>query len=423
MLPGSAHVSKNWFTWSSHQKIIEFVVKSVQGAEIFLAELGRSIHSLRLVFDQLDQFSHADIFNLLRKYCGGTLVCLEMIGYDWPSLFGESTIRFLRMNKIIMKKCSVSIEIIMLCRELVELELTDSDITVCDVDAMRLELFGLKLTDSTVTGYDGNMQCPKLTSLKMNSGRFPNFHLFLRENAQLKTVWLRGELELPLNEMLVFNSLPSSIESLVISSMESTTLAQFTAINKLQLDRRFDLASVIERNTKTLEYFEFYGKKKKLSWETSNAIYKLTKLKTLKIYVSTGENYQFQRMIENLSELDELRISTSRNPFNESDLLNIIRHKHNLQLLCLGSRYNGNDPTKINHLRINASTYQKMLDFILLRSNRKPLHIVFVGPQHELTHIDVAFYMHPSLKITDQIMSGGRGIDEWISRYDSDRLQ
>lgn len=268
---------------SSKNKPIEFVVKSVQGAEICLAEFGRSIHSLRLVFNRLDRLFHADILVLLQIFCGGTLVCLEMIGLDWPSMFGVLTTRFL-----------------------------------------------------------------------------------------------------------------------------PTAPTDFYGISLKRI--RLGLASVIECNTEKLEYFEFDGKKMTLYWEISNAISKLRKLKTLKIYVSTGEKHHFRHMIENLSELDELRISTSHNPFNESDLLNVIRHKHNLHLFCLGSRYNGNDSTNQNHL-----------DLILLRSNRESLQIVLVGTQHKLTHIDVAFNMHPSLKITEQTMS--EGIDEWISRYGSEHLQ
>lgn len=383
---------------SSQKNTVEVVVQSAAHLERCIKDIGPSICSLSLKASSA--FAHNRVLIFLMKYCRDALTNLKLNGFVFESndkAIGKSRVLFSRLQKLVLDGCSIPAEWFTRCPDLVEVELIETEI---------------------MFNWHTGLACPKLSTLKICAAftiDHKGLQKFLQRNVQIKTLHIDDyndayydELDdeyFDVEDIDTLNSAPPSIESLAISYPESSQLERFHELKELRLIRirsPFDLVPVLDRNATSLEYFEFDERdwSLKLNWQNVDAISRLRKLKKLTIYVQKCERHHFQQMLKDLNELEDLRIGSHENPFDFGDVLRIIRNNSNLQHLNLSFRRNGCRSSSINRLRINAAMYRKMLELILLRTNGKPLHMVIIGPEKEISEIDTKFAVHSSLQIT-----------------------
>lgn len=304
-----------------------------------LCELDKTNRTLSLKVDRSFDFkSHNIILKFLMQYCGYTLVNLVVHGLTFNpqgEVIEDSQSPYSRVRKVTFINCFISVKWFRKCREIEEVELKNTQIC-----------------------FEGIKACPSLKSLKIDvysRSNHDGLEDFLQRNPQLKALHIDYDddddeeyfdiFNFPQPSLLQFVS--PSIESLSFPNAKSSDLTRFHALKQLRLlemSSIFDLGPLVNRNANSLEYFQIIEIKSllKLDERDVDAISRLKNLKTLILSIHACKRGQFQRMVENLNELEDLRIGTQKNSFSENDLLQIIRNKPSLHFLHLSFRYNGN---------------------------------------------------------------------------------
>lgn len=375
---------------SSQKNTSTLVVQSATHLERCIRDIGPSICSLFLKgSSHLAPLAHNKVLGVLIQ-CH-SLTNLEMNGFSFGLILNDlPRVLFPRLQKLVLDDCSIPVEWLTKCPELVEVEMSETDIIFGDTEELA---------------------CPNMSTLKIyadDSIDRRGLQTFLEQNSQIRTLHIDDGNDGQDNNGVVpiLNFAPPSVESLVISYPVSSDLGRFHELKELRLIRihsPFDLAPVLNRNATSLEVFELDERNLSLELNRQNvgAISRMKKLKKLTVYVETCDRRNFQRMINDLNELEGLRIGCHENPFDERDVLHLIQDKPNLQSLVLSFRYNGEGVIfPENRFAMNVEIYQKMLDFILLRKSGKSLHIVIIGPEDEISEVDASYDIHPSLQIT-----------------------
>lgn len=142
-----------------------------------------------------------------------------------------------------------------------------------------------------------------------------------------------------------------------------------------------------------------------MNQELADAISKFKRLHTLKIHLNDSYRAHFypdgvhEHIVRSLENLKVFALQTDyANHIDANKLLEIIQHAPNLQQLVLAFRQVF---LSDNVVRLDAETYSKMLNVILRRSGRKPLHVIFVSHRRFLKEsVQHNFPMEPMLKIS-----------------------
>lgn len=378
--------------FSAKWKDATWIVDSVDEAHDYLCNFGRITKSIRMkLTTELKKAGNcSNILDLMVKYCSHTITHLELHNFIFETnntIIWQSRAIFVKLKKIILTKCSISIKWIVECHELIELELIDTHVT-----------------------YNGprHQSCSSLQSLKINGSSSwvqHGLHLFLQSNQQLKTLEI-----LPLSTIKsgiswyerILHFVPPAIERLTIAPFGSANFERFVSLKAIRIVNKYFYA---ENTRFFIDHLETNAMVESLEIESNgylsgrnaNAIAKLRTLKTLKLHMPSGfYGASLLDVIEHQKHLTELTLSTFMSQLNGSDLLQLIQKCPNLQLLGLFFDFNEDDEKK---LEMNADLYRKMLNVVSHRPKGNPLQIIIFSLEKQKNHINVTFPVHSSLRV------------------------
>lgn len=378
--------------WRDHTFIID---SGDEMFEAYLRNFGSIATAIRLeIAPEFESSVNSSIIlSSLMKYRSNALTHLELANFRFETrteFIAQSRTLFIGVKKMILTKCTISVKWIVLCQQLVELELIDSHVTYNGAPLQMVDsLRSLKINGSTKWVQNG-------------------LHLFLQSNPQLqcleviplpnarKTYWY-GQ---------ILDFVPENIKQLSIEAIGSGYFERFVSLKDLRISSKSyyydndDTCAFFNRLTTnaTLENLEimchsFYG-------DFARSIAKIRTLKSLKFnlwgkYVM-GEltNANVFHMASHLNRMRELTLSSFHNLLDADDLLHLIKICPNLQLLGLSFH-------NIGKLKMCADFYQKMLNVVSHRSQKNQLQIVTFecccAEQND--RIDATCPVHPTLQV------------------------
>lgn len=396
--------------FSSKWKKLSFTVENMSDtitAIDYIRKFGPKIHSLRLkTTDDLPAVAYNILFNILVNYCGESLTHLELHGFAFKnSAIQEARPLIAHVKQLILHRCEITVKWFTMCPELIELTLKGTHVT-----------------------YNGqkNQLCPKLKVLKIRGALTWVEHglaLFLQQNNQIKTFEVLCHPNINSNfdrYVRILDSVPSSIECLGITPLAMNKLKHFRSLKRLRIVDVNDVHNHISfqqmESTATLEHLEIELKYFDLNMLNANEISMLHNLKTIKLHIRYGcSNALLIQMVKNLKNLTELMLSTYPNMLNVKDLFDVIQHGENLERFGLSfmtrMTYNytnetddsddeADDAVENDENNLHFKIYRKMVNIVSHRSNGKPLHIIFFGPQNEMVEFNKTFPMKSILKIS-----------------------
>lgn len=378
--------------FKSKWKNLHLIVNNVRDMQELFLCFAPEIKSICIKpSDGLRRSQHNSILNVLVQHCSGTLTHLEMHNFSFETnsqIIRESYPLLCGLQKLILRKCTVSVKWFVPCRQLVELELIDTHVTYngaqyqsCE-ELKTLRIYGSK----TWVGY--------------------GLHLFLDQNHQLKTLEVLPLLSSSNRSYSsygeIFYCVPTSIENLSTVPAERTRLNHLVSLKTLRLEaahhNQYAAMLINGLNNATLERLELDLNYFRIDTQNAEAIGRLRKINTLKLHCSSGcSSTDLLEMVKNLNDLSDLVLSTHTNQLSAPNVLTLIERNPNLQLLCLSFADNGDSGHK---LQMNDQIYREMHDVVWRRRNGKSLRMVIVGRRNQITKVDVAFRMQTSLSIT-----------------------
>lgn len=378
--------------FSSKWKDAAMIVSSVEDVKVFLRHFGSIAESIRL--EATTEFTENgncnSILKLLVEYCDSILTRLEMHNFEFVTKNGFiwfSRSLFAGLRKLVLKNCKISVKWLARCFELVELELIDTHVTY------------------NIAPY---VRCPKLESLKIKGSCGwvkKGLEQFLSQNTQLKYLkviplpYTRADTTCYGN---ILNYVPTAIESLTIAPVGTLNFSRFTSLKTLRIVAvaYFSGAGTfIERivTGPALANLQIEIRHDLLDGRSANAISLLRNIRKLQLHIPRGcDSASLLHIAEKLTNLNELILSSFMNVLNADDLLEVIRHGPNLQLLGLSFDHNCN----ARKFEINAETYRKMLNMVSRRPTEKPLQIIIFSCENQKNKIEITFPMFSLLKIT-----------------------
>lgn len=383
--------------WKNPSLIIDR--HSLEYANDFLRTFGPVAKSLRLTLNDGANTSHScgSILSALVQYCGGIITRLELHNF----MFGNSDQSItksrpllVRLKKVILHNCTVSVKWFIQCRNLTELDLVNNNIIHNSVPHQKCR----SLTKLRVVG-----------SPSWVENGLPNF---LRRNHQLKSLEvlpnIRGSYNVrPFERIWTF--IPTAIERLTIAPLaesgRSINLRRFVSLKELRIAGDFIVSLYAEyfdqflTNT-AVDYLniELCILNTVFDGRHIAAITKMTNLSTLRLSLRECGVAMLLRLVDELEKLTILVSCTCHVPMEANDLLRLVETGSSLEILGISYACNGGDKS----LEINAEVYGELMKVVSRRSNGKPLHIIIFRPQAHATesNVNASFAMQPSLKIS-----------------------